>query len=533
MFTTDTRSEARAPQAPAAGPAQRRDPGLSGPAAAFRLMGPIDLWRVIGWVTGGIGWILVMVALGLLAAFIVPMVVKPRYTAYADILIDPSNLQVVSRDVFEPRGQRDSQLLDIESKMRVLVSGNVLAQVIESLSLTGDEEFVPTRPGFSLSGLLGGGAEDGPAIAPEVIALRNLGERVSVHREERSYVVTLGVRTETPEKSVLVANAIVEAFQQEVARAEAQSAGRVGESLVARLDDLRAAVQVAAERVEAFKRERGISTTQTGTELESRQVLDQINTGMVAAQSAVIAAQTRYDELRQLGATGASSSEALASPTIAALRAQQASLEAEAVTLNVRFGPRHPSVAALGPQIAAIQGQVDAELARIVSAARTDLEQAEAALLRVQREAETQRGAVFANNDDLVALRELEREREAQASVYEASLVRAREIAERQELDTTNIRMITPPVLPRERSFPPRRVILLAAGILGGGMAGVGLALVLGFWRDYRIASRTARQIEDAPRAAKPATGAAQRLARTGGPASTLIPTRATPPGPA
>ena len=62
--------------------------------------------------------------------------------------------------------------------------------------------------------------------------------------------------------------------------------------------------------------------------------------------------------------------------------------------------------------------------------------------------------------------------------MYEAFLVRTREVSEQERLDTTNIRVIAPPDLPENRSFPPRTLVLLAAGGMLGGLVGVVLAFV-------------------------------------------------------
>jgi polysaccharide biosynthesis transport protein len=75
-----------------------------------------------------------------------------------------------------------------------------------------------------------------------------------------------------------------------------------------------------------------------------------------------------------------------------------------------------------------------------------------------------------------VRLRELEREVEASRAVYEAFLVRARETQEQERLDTANVRVISDAQAPIERSFPPRRLVMLGGGAVAGLMLGVGFA---------------------------------------------------------
>jgi uncharacterized protein involved in exopolysaccharide biosynthesis len=65
-------------------------------------------------------------------------------------------------------------------------------------------------------------------------------------------------------------------------------------------------------------------------------------------------------------------------------------------------------------------------------------------------------------------------------------MARAGEAAERQQIDTTNVRIVSPAVVPAARSFPPRGYVLAGAGgFLGIGL-GLAMAVLSGLWRDYR-----------------------------------------------
>jgi uncharacterized protein involved in exopolysaccharide biosynthesis len=97
-----------------------------------------------------------------------------------------------------------------------------------------------------------------------------------------------------------------------------------------------------------------------------------------------------------------------------------------------------------------------------------------------------------------VTLRELERDATSKSTIYEAFLSRARQVTEREQLDTTNVRVISTAVPPAGRSWPPRTVVMLGAGAVGGFIVGMLLAIVFGMLRDLRqpprrrIASATA-----------------------------------------
>lgn len=80
-------------------------------------------------------WIIGAVVLCMAAALFYA-VTPPRYTVYTDILIDPSNLNVVRDDVFTSNPQaRWRSFSRSRASWRILDSRNVLSRVIDSADL--------------------------------------------------------------------------------------------------------------------------------------------------------------------------------------------------------------------------------------------------------------------------------------------------------------------------------------------------------------------------------------------------------------
>ncbi|EPE94932.1 lipopolysaccharide biosynthesis protein (plasmid) [Rhizobium grahamii CCGE 502] len=426
-----------------------------------------DLTRILTWLRRGIFLILAFAFLGTIAGYAAVFVVKPRFTAGIDLLVDPSNLRVVADDIFSESMQRDTQLLDVESKLRVLTSGNVLNRVIRDLKLTSDPEFVSPA-----------------STDPGADALRTLAKRVTARRDERSFIVNITVWTQDPAKSVTITNAIASSFQEELAKAESEGAGRAASSLFARLGDLKAEVAKAEAAVEMFKREQGLQSS--SGELVSTLMSNQTNTQLIDAKARLIQAQSRYNELVSTNPKNRLNASALQSETMTMLRTQYSTLRQRVTSQSAVLGPRHPMIVTLQPQLRALEGQIDAETARIVQSAKAELDQAKSALDALNAQANQMKTSVFQDTAAQIHLRELEREARAKATVYEAFMARAGEAAERQQIDTTNVRIVSPAVVPTARSFPPRGYVLAGAGgILGFGL-GLFAALLSGFWRDYR-----------------------------------------------
>lgn len=450
------------------GPDRRHAPTI----APVGLLEGVTPALILGWL--GRFWIsiLVVALLGALVGLASGVLVKPRYTSYSDILLDPSNLQVIADDLYASNVQGDAQLLDVESKMRVLGSTNVLARVVRELGLENDPDLM--EPEFSLfAGLLSSDSAEDRFTS----AMRALSERIRVRREERSYIVTASVWARSPERSALLTNAVVSAFLAELADAEAQGARNASTGLNQRLDELRADAEAAEAAVATYRRDHGLQMT--GTDQLSTQAAVQLNTQIAAARESLFDAEARYASLAGGNGDGALSTAAQESSALANMRAQYATTRQQVDSLAATLGPRHPSLATARAQLVSLQAEIDQETGRIVETARRDLERAKSVLDQLTLAAGQQEAAVFTDDHAQLELRQLERTAASKVTIYEAYLGRAQQIAERSELSTSNVRVISPAIAPLSRSYPPRTVMLIAAGFIAGAiLAAVGVVLI-------------------------------------------------------
>jgi len=440
----------------------------------------IDLPQLLSWLRAGVKWIVLATLAGLLIGAGYAVLAKPRYTVTTDLLLDPAGLQIVTDDLFRQEQQRDTQLLVVESKRQTLLSRSVLLRAIEDLQLQKDPEFVPPTSWTSLlspRALLGGGG--GASRSPEIVALDNLMRRVSARRDELSFVIIMSVWSDNPEKSIRISDAIVKAFKEELVAADSEGARRTADALVSRIAELKGEVNTAEQAVEEFRRQHGLQSTQG--ELVSSRSMSQINQQLVEARQRLIEAESRYKELTSNNSADAA---AMQSSTISSLRTQYATLKSRADAESLTYGPRHPRLSQLRTELSVLENEIEAEKGRIIQAARNNLDQAKAVVAALSAEASTVSTGVFADNDAQVQLRDLTREAAAKTAIYEAFLVRAREITQRQNLDTTNIRVISPPVPPKARSWPPRTTQLAGFGAIAGMVLGVLGVLGRGLWRE-------------------------------------------------
>ncbi|HEX8168549.1 MAG TPA: exopolysaccharide transport family protein [Beijerinckiaceae bacterium] len=436
-------------------------------------------------------WLVALVAalfVGAAAAFLA--LSPPRYIATAQIIVDPRGLQVLDKEV-SPRAQNpDVQIPLVESEMRVLKSTKVLDLLIEREGLDKDAEFTKGRwsPIGALKGLVSGllGRQK-PDADPRLAALYALDEKVAVRRAERSFVIDITVATESADKSARLANALVQAYMEENAAAQAEAARRSGEALASRLEELSARVRDASNRAEEFKARHDM--VGAGGRLVSDQQLTELNNQLGVARTRTAEARAKVEQIERLRGTDPGAfTEAVQSQTVMTLRAQYADIKRRHADLATKLGERHPDLAAVERELKDAQASIAAEVGRLARAARADYERAKASEEALQKSLDAQSLKAVATSQDLVRLRELEREVEASRAVYEATLVRSRELKEQTLVDTTNVRHITVATPPLRPANPPAALVLPIA-LVAGLLAGAGAALAGGM-ADPKVRSR-------------------------------------------
>jgi uncharacterized protein involved in exopolysaccharide biosynthesis/Mrp family chromosome partitioning ATPase len=449
----------------------------------FAPLAQIDFSKALTTLWRGKGTIIACALAALMLALVFIALAPRQYTATTQILIDPTDLLAVGTGATPSTPLSDAGLLQVESQVRVLGSDAVLRRVVTALGLDKDPEFVGSRSplralGEDVLGLIGIHRDTLSGDAT-LTALTELKRRVTVRRDERTYVVQVDVTTREPEKSARIANAIADAYLAEQTQIRADAARQVSQSLSARLQDLRDRVRDAEKKVEDYRASHNM--VGSNGQLVTEQQLTEMNAQLVAARARTAEAKGRLDQVTQVQKTkdeNGAFPAALLSQTITALRTQYAEVmrrEAEEMTT---LGPRHPAVLDIQAQAERLRHMIDTEIDRTAVAARTEYESAKAAEQTLANSLKTLEGTTVDNNQAMVGLRELEREAQASRDIYQAFLVRARETGEQQQIDTKNIRVISKADMPLRRSSPPSSLLIALGALMLGAATGCGIVLV-------------------------------------------------------
>lgn len=428
-------------------------------------------------------------AIGGVVAILYALSLPNIYTAYTDLLVDPRDIKVVERELTSGQLPTDATLAIAESQVRLIGSSSVLLKVIKDTDLIADPEFnghaAPVGPIAKIIKDIRDKFSSKEPLDPAIMetqVLQNLAKSLILERDAKTFIFTIGVKTQSPVKSAKLANTISRVFQDELSSLQQNAARRTSEDLSKRLADLKQAVQNAENAVDQFRAEHDL------IDLQGRSISDddlaRLNEQLATQRAETVRLNARAKVLNEAtpdSVLSGSLPEELQSGTLTLLRGQYATARSAADGLAMTLGPKHPQLIQAQSQVAGARREINAELSRVRASLQVEQKRSEQQEQELAARLAQMKVQHADRNADRVKLRELEREAEAHRNIYEAFLQRSRETNEQESLNSTNVRVITEARPPLTASAPKRKMIVIA-GLILGLMAGIGFALLRGFW---------------------------------------------------
>ncbi|MFN3523122.1 MAG: AAA family ATPase [Phenylobacterium sp.] len=468
-------------------------------------------------------------AVGLLifvAVFLATIQATPMYTATANVMLDTRQETVVENAAVLSGLPADSSTVDTE--VEILRSRQLAERVVETLNLDQDPEFNWTlaKPS-ALQRLIGGvkgvlsGVSPNEAKAQSPVEKQIVHEqvvdevlrRLSVRRVGLTYVMNVGFTSPEPAKAALIANTFAEKYLLDQLEAKFEATRQANQWLNTRLEGLRGDVLRAEAAVASYKAANNLLSASGATLTE--QEISSYNQGLAAAQAEVAEKRARLNTaMRQLGAgsSGDDLGEVLGSAVITSLRAQRAQVSGRVADLSGRYGPRHPEMLKAQRELEDIDAQIQAEIQRVVSNLRAEVEVAEQRAASLAGSVSQARGALASNNSASVRLNELERNAESARSLYESYLNRFKETSSQEGLSQSDARIVSRAKIPTGQSSPNVRLNLML-GFVVAVAAGLFAVILAETWD---VAFSTAEDIEQ--KLGMPYLGCVPELTSVAGP---------------
>jgi polysaccharide biosynthesis transport protein len=416
--------------------------------------------------------------------------VAPTYVAEAEVRIDMPRLRVI--------GESNSLLSDeqptvelVRTEMAALNSPRLALAAVMAMGLAQLPAFQLCPPVsrlqamLDLAGRLRGQPVPRPACEtePEYAAKLLLGA-MTFGADRDSFIIQISASMPDPELAARIANGYADAYITWQGSLKARLAQQADEWLSADLANMQARMLADDAAVEAYRQKHHLIGLHSrgdadGSAIDtiSTQRLEQQNTDLSAIDAALADKSAMLAQVQQALRDGHLDAIApvLGSPLIQQLLARQSELSANLAELHANYGATYPAVAAAAAALARNEGQLHAEIDKIVHGLGSDVAALAARKATVAAQVEGVQQQVAGESQAAVDLSELQRAAETDRRIYESLFVRLKQVDAERRMEQASAAVVVE-ALPPDMPTYPRTHMMVAGTFLAGLGLGVGLA---------------------------------------------------------
>ncbi len=400
----------------------------------------------------------------------------PIYEATTTLLIESEEENVVSiEEVYGIPGANDQYF---ETQNRILQSRYLAEKVIDRLKIAEHPEYDPARkePGLLQSLLLWLPFRPPPEppkpASPQ--ALRNglVGQfrgNLTVSPIRNSQLINIRFASTDPALAAEVSNTLAEVYIDSDLEGRLAMTNRATGSLTRQLTELKQKLEQSEQALQAFRdREKLIDVQGVGS-LTAKE-LDELTRQLVDARRERTTAETAYRQIMALQGRPAAAYETIPAVLrdggLQGVKGAKSAAERKVAELKERYGPKHPKMIAAMTELGAAEKNVEKQILNVVEALKKEYEVTlakEAHLNRAMSQTRRDMSDINRRTGQLIAL---ERDVEANRSIYETFLSRYKETSAVSEIQPAHARVVDPAVIPSGPARPQKNRIIQIAFIL-------------------------------------------------------------------
>ena len=494
------------PQEPGDGDRVKRSVGFSGFSGEGFSPG-IDLAEVFNVIRRRRSVILACIAIITIVSAAFVFQLTPRYTSMAEVILDPRKTQVV--DLQSVLSSLPADTAVVRGEVEILKSNSIAEAVVKKTNLIAVPEFNSRlQPRTMISMLMepvrwavlsvkslftsAPGAPDmDPARAELLAVTRALMGHLDVANDGRSYVLKISIESEDPKLATTLANAYADVYLDSQLDAKFQAVQRANIWLNDHMSDLQSKTEIADRAVQQFAAAHNLTGTAT-TNITTQQV-SELNTQLVLASADLAQREANLKQVRDSLSTGGVSAAAqvMSSPLIQNLRMQETELLTHEAELATKYKPEHPAMINIKAQERDLNLKIQDEINRIVHSMEGDVVAARAKVDSLRQSLTGLQSGP--QNDAQVQLHELQREADADRTLYESFLNRFKQTSAQEDIQQQpDARIVSSAMIPTVPSYP-KKVPLIGFAFIGSIM--IGIMAAFGMER-LDVGFRTGEQFE-------------------------------------
>jgi succinoglycan biosynthesis transport protein ExoP len=390
------------------------------------------------------------------------------YVATARIEMDSSNANILPFQGMDPYGYEMDLENYIETQSKILTSETLALQTIRSSGLGARPEFAsPNGPSEALAI----GSLENQKRPSELGAF--LGS-LSVKRVPNSRLVDVSFESTDPQFAARIVNEHIRNFQEQNIRSHYDETTRATTWLRSELEELKITVQQSEDKRIAYERKNQIWTLDDKSNITTQRLAD-LNKELTDAQSE----RMRKEALFQFAKAGdiASVPQLRDNATLQNLNLRRQATAGEYSDALNQYGPNFPKVQRLQTQLKDIDQLIQKENVNTLSRIESEYRESRERENLLMQALDEQKVAANEMAERMVEYNILKREAEASKALYDGLMTKLKEVGISAALQSTNIRVVDPAMIPAYPSRPAKaRNIALA--FLVGLVGGIGLALM-------------------------------------------------------
>ena len=438
--------------------------------------------------------ILTFVVAALVIATLITFTLSTRYTAQALVRIESENINQSSINLenFLSENRLDTAL--VLSEVEVLRSRTVASAVVERLQMIGGEAAPQQKSGnFKTLSVTSEDSDNRLMSGRETRLVNKFLKNLSIKSIPGSYVIQISYTDTDPKMAALVANTVVDVYLEKRLEQKFNATQKVTQWLDRRLQTLREQVRVAEQAVENYRANNDLIG---GARYEvTAQQISELNSQLVLAKSDRAEAEARLKDLKSgaIDSIGTDSADVMNARLVQDLKKTETDLLRRKADLSSRYGPKHPAMININAELADLRANLRAERAKVAGSLEAELEVADARVDSLQNTLNELQNTKRGENQDMIALRELEREAESTRLIYDNFLNTYKRSDQKEQLEGPEAQVLSYAAVPEQPSYPNKPLIIsLAAAI--ALFLGITFVLVL---EKLDNAFRSASQLEN------------------------------------
>jgi succinoglycan biosynthesis transport protein ExoP len=352
------------------------------------------------------------------------------------------------------------------TEVAILQSDSLMVTVARDLNLCNSPDFLGVKGAVPKTSL------DDPKVRQATV--HRLQSNLHVSLVQKTDIIRISYDSNSASLATDVVNKVIAAYIQRSYQTRFDSTQRVSAWLSGQLEDLKQQVQASQEKMMDLQKKLGVlGFDPTHNQIDSS--LDDLSKAANEARLNRIIAESRYRMLSGMDPNSIEGSIETTPGTAPAelntLRAQLAGAKATYAQMEATLGPNHPQAKAQRAQIDELTHEIDTEQNRLLLQAKENFLIARANEEQTSAALENEKSAAYKLRDDLVEYTLRQREFESNRSLYESLLERLRTASVQAGLESSEIDIVDPAMLPAEPKLRPKSRILFTMvlfGIIGG-----------------------------------------------------------------